>query len=94
MLDKNVFKEQMERLSILYPNWKFDKSDKVAAGVWYNEFKKFDDERFKYMINGFVNYEKFNPTVASLKGYDTMPRKSIDQIKHEKMLEESGFKIR
>src|SRR5690625_539323 len=88
MLSKEIFKDGMQILVDSYPNWKFKYDDPKAMKTWYGFFKHMDDERFMYMINAYVGYSDRFPTVAGLKECDTIPRKSRDQHKHEKMLRE------
>jgi hypothetical protein len=90
MLDKEVFKEQFEKILILYPNWRIDFNDAKTAKVWYEQFKHMDDVRFTQMISSYIQNEKFNPTVKGLLENDTAPQKSLTQVEHEKMLQEMG----
>lgn len=88
MLDKEVFKRNMDKLMYLFKNWNFDPSDPNEARAWYEMFKHFDNYRFEYMVNQYIDNEKFPPTVAGLKAWDTAPKKTIDQINHEKLIKE------
>lgn len=92
MLDKELFKEKMEKLLTFFPNWNVDLSDRVAAGMWYNQFSHMSDEKFSKAVEDYIENEQFNPTVAGIKKY-YMPetKKSITQIKHEEMLKEYGL---
>lgn len=67
MLDKELFKEQMERLNILYPNWRIDITDSRTMKVWYQEFKNYDDELFKIEVDRYINEQSYPPTVAGIK---------------------------
>ena len=91
MLNKDIFFDQMELLVGMYPSWGIQKDDPKVMKSWYGFFKHMDDERFTYMINQYIENENFNPTIAGLKKCDTIPRKTKDQIKHEKMLKENGL---
>ena len=88
MLSKDVFFEGMDKLLAFYPGWKIRNDDKNVMKVWYEMFKHMDDERFMYMINNYIKSDKSLPTVAGLLACDTIPRKTKDQIEHEKMLRE------
>ena len=88
MLSKDVFFEGMDKLLAFYPGWKIRNDDKNVMKVWYEMFKHMDDERFMYMINNYIKNDKSLPTVAGLLACDTIPRKTKDQIEHEKMLRE------
>ena len=90
-LSKDLFVEQMNILLVAFPSWNFDANNPLSLKVWYDKFKNFDEERFIHMIDSYVNDAEFNPTIAGLKKHDTLPRKSITQINHEKMLKENGL---
>jgi len=86
MISKEVFKEQFEKILILYPNWRIDFNDVKTALVWYKQFEHMDDERFVHMITSYIANDKFNPTVKGLLENDTAQQKSQSQLEHEKML--------
>ena len=88
MLDKKTFISGLNILLATYPNWNFDIENKYVIKTWYDKFKHMDNERFLYMVNAYVDYDASYPTIAGLKRCDTMPRKTRDQIEHEKMLAE------
>jgi len=67
MLDKNVFKKEFNRLLIFFPNWDVDFEDRDKVSVWYSQFENMTDSEFSKMINRYINKERFNPTVSSLK---------------------------
>lgn len=90
MLEKEVFIEGMNTLLAFYPSWKLDIEDSYVLKKWYEKFKHMDNERFMYMINNYIKNDKSLPTVAGLLACDTIPRKTQDQIEHEKMLAEIG----
>ena len=71
MLSKKTFKQQIKRLSILYPNWRVDISDKDTMKVWYNEFKEMNDEQFEVAIEEYINNEVYTPTIAGIKNQKT-----------------------
>lgn len=91
MLDKTTFKDGMQKLVDTYPNWNFKYDDPKAMRMWYEYFKQMDAERFNYMINQYIKHERAYPTIAGLLENDTIPRKTRDQIEHEKMLKEMGL---
>lgn len=70
MLTKKVFQNQLEILVKTYPNWKLNVSDGETVKVWYNQFKNYDDEDFKRMVQDYIDNEKFPPTVAGIKEKD------------------------
>src|SRR5690625_6732940 len=89
MLDKELFKEKMEKLLTFFPNWNVDLSDRVVAGMWYSQFGHMSDEKFSKAVEDYIENEQFNPTVAGIKKYYVPdPKKSAVEIAHEKMLEE------
>ena len=92
MLDKELFKEKMEKLLTFFPNWNVDLSDRVAAGMWYNQFSHMSDEKFSKAVEDYIENEQFNPTVAGIKKYYVPERKkTATEIEHEKMLKEMGM---
>ena len=70
MLDKELFKEQMERLAVLYPNWKIDITDSEVMKIWYNEFKDYEDKIFKQKVQDYIDQETYPPTAAGIKNTD------------------------
>lgn len=91
MLEKEVFFSEMDKLVNMYPNWGLKYDDKKVMKQWYEKFRHMDNERFSYMINQYIKHERAYPTIAGLLENDTIPRKSRDQIEHEKMLKEMGL---
>src|SRR5699024_9412838 len=91
MLEKEVYKKQIDKLSVLYPNWKFDKSDATTAIIWYEQFEHMENDRFSHMVDQYIKSNQYNPTVKGLLECDTLPRKSRTQLEHEKMLKETGW---
>jgi len=84
----------MQLLVDSYPNWKFKHDDSKAMATWYGFFSHMDDERFNHMITEYVKSDKFNPTVAGLLECDTLPRKSITQLRHEQEMREYEEQLR
>lgn len=91
MLDKEVFFSSMDKLSMSYPNWKLDTSNKDTMRFWYSKFNDLTNEQFAHMVDKYIDNESFGPSIASLRKWDILPRKSKDQIKHEQMLREIGW---
>lgn len=88
MLNKDVFFNKMDELVMTYANWRLKYDDVKTMKFWYDKFKDFEDERFIQMVDKYLANEKFNPTIAGLREWDIMPRKSATQIAHEKSLAE------
>jgi len=91
MLHKDVFFKKMDELVVTYPNWKLKFEDAEVMKLWYSKFRNMTDEQFTQMVENYIENESFNPTVAGLKKWDTMPRKSAVQIRHEQALKEYGY---
>ena len=66
MLDKKVFKEQIEKLIIVFPNWGIDASNSQAMKTWYGFFQEVKNEDFRSGIDQYIKKERFNPSVAGL----------------------------
>lgn len=91
MLNKETFFNYMDKLINVYPNWRLRYDDPDVMRMWYGFFDYMDCERFSYMVDEFIaNSDRF-PTIAGLKRFDNIPRKTRDQIAHEKMLKENGL---
>ena len=88
VLSKEVFTEGLNTLIAFYPNWNLNIDSTYVLKKWYEKFEHMDNERFMYMINNYIKNDKSLPTVAGLLACDTIPRKTKDQIEHEKMLRE------
>lgn len=91
MLSKDVFFEKMDELVMTYSNWRLKYDDVKTMKFWYEKFQHMEDAQFKYMVDRYIENDKFNPTISGLKEWDTMPRKSATQIEHEKVLREHGM---
>ena len=91
MLNKNIFFDCMDSLLMAYPNWKINLGERNTSKFWYEQFQHMGNAHFEHMINSYIKTEKFNPTIAGLKEHDTLPKKSIDQIRHEQMLRDIGY---
>ena len=66
MLSKDIFSEQMERLNVLFPNWKVDISCEKTMSIWFDEFKHLDDQEFVDRVDKFVSSSNYPPTVAAV----------------------------
>lgn len=68
MLEKTVFKEEMQKLVIFYPNWGFRLDDKETMSTWYNMMKVLNvtNESLTKAVIKHIESIKFNPTIASL----------------------------
>lgn len=84
MLDKEVFKEGIKKLSILFPNWNADLQDKVFVKTWYDMLKDIPDDKFKKLIDDFGYSSLYNPTVAGIRQDYSIEGKEKNR---EKMLE-------
>lgn len=91
MLDKEVFFKKMDELLMAYPNWNIQYDDPKVMKFWYSKFKHMENRHFELMIDRYIENENFNPTIGGLKSWDIEPRKSAEQIAHEKMLKEHGL---
>ena len=78
MLDKDVFREQMERLNVLFPNWKVDITDSKVMKTWYNEFKGLSEKKFVNKVDKFIQNSSYPPTVATILDQD----KAKEQFDH------------
>lgn len=79
-LDKEVFKEQMGRLYVLYNSWRPFDGPKEKAEVlryWYREFKDYSNEEFKKGVDRYIARKKYPPTVSELKSL------MVESIDHE-----------
>jgi len=88
MLDKNLFVNGLNKLVASFPTWKIDTTDKYVLSVWYERFKNMRSEAFTHMINGYIDNEKFNPTIAGLKEWDILPPPSLTRQRLEREKEE------
>lgn len=91
MLDKDTFIDGLNKLLVSFPNWNLDIDNKRTLRVWYEKFRHMDAKRYMHMINAYIGYYDRYPTIAGLLKCDTLPRKSITQIKHEQALKEHGY---
>lgn len=80
MLDKNFFKEQMLRMSVLFPNWNVNLTDRNTLKYWYQEFEDLSNKDLKTKIDIFVSNSQYNPTVAAIK----------NSFKHEKKVNQDN----
>lgn len=67
MLSKEVFKEGMKKLSILFPSWNIDLSDPETLKTWYNMLSDISDKNFKIVVDDYGFNNIYNPTIASLR---------------------------
>ena len=66
-MTKNNFKDNMEKLSMFYPNWSIDLSNSKVMKNWYDALKIYSDSEFTKIVSTHIEKENFSPTVASLK---------------------------
>lgn len=91
VLDKKTFVTGLNKLLVSFPGWNFDINNQFAMKTWYEFFEHMDDERYLYMVDKYIENENKFPTVAGLKEWDKIPRKSRTQLEHEQMLREHGL---
>lgn len=78
-LNKDVFKEQMEKLVNLYPTWGVKIEDPKVMKSWYSQFENFEDDQFVETVSKYIKSERFNPTVAGLLE-NRAPRKNRVEV--------------
>jgi len=77
MLDKEVFKQQMEKLDRLYPRWGVDIEDSKTMKVWYEQFKDMSDKEFKNKVDDYIKNNQYNPTVAGILDKENEPNRNM-----------------
>jgi len=77
MLDKEVFKQQMEKLDRLYPRWGADIEDSKTMKVWYEQFKDMSDKEFKNKVDDYIKNNQYNPTVAGILDKENEPNRNM-----------------
>ena len=70
MLDKEVFRKEMERINVLFPNWKVDITDKKSMEIWYSELKELSDKQFVENVDQYIKNNSYPPTVADILNYE------------------------
>lgn len=70
-LSKEVFKKQMVRLKVLYPNWNINLQDSNVIKIWYKEFSDMTDEEFKTAIDEYIDHQVYTPTIAGIRQQKT-----------------------
>ena len=85
MLDKQIFKEGMERLSMAYPSWGLNIQDKNVMKTWYSFFEHNTEKQFENMIREYCEEEEKNPTIAKLldHGYRKSTYKNLMEVRNE-----------
>jgi len=86
MLDKEIFKEQLQRMVDLFPTWKLDVTKASTVKNWYNMFDTYNDAQFKNTITKFCRTSKFPPTVAGIEECKALTMKINKDIIKEVML--------
>ena len=56
----------MERLNVLFPNWKLDITDKKSMKVWYSELEHLSDKEFVENVDQYIKNNSYPPTVAGI----------------------------
>lgn len=69
MLDKEVFKEEFNKLLAIFPMWKVNHLDSYTMKTWYHFFKNLENGEFSNMVNEYCRRERANPTVKGLWDY-------------------------
>ena len=87
MLDKDVFREQMERLNVLFPNWKVDITDPKTMKLWHDEFKGLSEEVFVGKVDKFVADSSYPPTVAGIMNEDLKEKSKYQRASDRKVSE-------
>ena len=77
MLDKEVFKQQMEKLDRLYPRWGADIEDSKTMKVWYEQFKDMSDKEFKNKVDDYIKNNQYTPTVAGILDKENEPNRNM-----------------
>lgn len=66
MLSKQMFKNGIQELAAVFPNWKMDIESPESMATWYKYFKDFDDVQFINTVANYCKRERNNPTIAGL----------------------------
>jgi len=66
MLDKKTFKDGINKLLAVFPNWKIKCDDPEVMQMWYGFFSSMEQEEFTTTIHSYIENEKTWPTVAGL----------------------------
>jgi hypothetical protein len=68
MLNKEVFKAEMQKLNIAYPDWgvKAKIQEKATLELWYSFFENYDDYEFIGGVKAYIKNSRFAPTIAAL----------------------------
>ncbi len=66
MLNKELFKEQINRLICAYPTWQIKLELSEVMKVWHGRFEYLNDVQFINMVNKYMDTERSNPTIAGL----------------------------
>ena len=79
MLSKDVFKEQMQRLKNIFPEWNAKLGDEQVIKHWYREFEDLSDKRFVAKVNNYIKTSKYKPTVAGILEQNKEKEKNEDR---------------
>lgn len=91
MLNKELFKEQIERLLYLNPTWKIESTNPKALKAWYDVFKDLHDVQFTKMVDKYIRTKDVVPTpggLLSCKEEYNAPLTPEEKEKARKSLEE------
>ena len=78
MLNKEIFKEQLQRMADLYPSWKLDVTKASTVMNWYIMFENYQDEQFVNTVTSFCKTSKFPPTIAGIMECNIIEGKLIN----------------
>jgi hypothetical protein len=66
MLNKEVFKAEMQNLNIAFPKWDVDITNAKVLTLWYSFFENYDDYEFIDGVKAYIKNSRFAPTIAAL----------------------------
>ena len=66
MLEKQTFKDGIEKLLAVFPVWNIKNDDPKAMKVWYSFFESYGNKDFETMIQRYIKKDSRYPTVKTM----------------------------
>ena len=72
-LSKEIFKNGIEKMMIVFPYWKIDTENPKVLATWYDFFKDWKDETFSKTVDNYIQSESMPPTVKGIYDHKYRP---------------------
>ncbi len=92
-LSKDIFKNGIEKMMIVFPYWKIDTENPKVLATWYDFFKDWKDETFSKTVDNYIQGESMPPTVKGLYDHRYKPEPDDDMVERQEAIRKRRIEL-